>query len=239
MPAGDVTITASSSSCVTPDTLVTLADGTEKRIDSVEPTDMLLVWNFYTGKYDAAPASIIMNHGYDTVEILTLVFADGTRINTINGHGFFDAEANEFVIIGTENVSDLVGKSFIKQDVNGYTTVKLIGYETETRYTEVWSLLTAEHYNCILEGLWSVTEAEVLNSPTYLMPYEIGADMKYDEAKMKADIETYGLYTYDDFSEYCSYEAFVAFGLENFKVAVGKGYITFDEIIYLISLHAN
>ena len=62
---------------------------------------------------------------------------------------------------------------------------------------------------------------------------------KYDEAKMKADIETYGLYTYDDFSEYCSYEAFVAFGLENFKVAVGKGYITFDEIIYLISLHAN
>ena len=239
MPAGDVTITASSASCVTPDTLVTLADGTEKRIDSVEPTDMLLVWNFYTGKYDAAPASIIMNHGYDTVEILTLVFADGTRINTINGHGFFDAEANEFVIIGTENVADLVGKSFIKQDVNGYTTVKLIGYETETRYTEVWSLLTAEHYNCILEGLWSVTEAEVLNSPTYLMPYEIGADMKYDEAKMKADIETYGLYTYDDFSEYCSYEAFVAFGLENFKVAVGKGYITFDEIIYLISLHAN
>ena len=240
MPASAVTITAESEDmCVTPDTLVTLADGTEKRINSVEPTDMLLVWNFYTGKYDAAPASIIMNHGYDTVEILTLVFADGTRINTINGHGFFDAEANEFVIIGTENVSDLVGKSFIKQDVNGYTTVKLIGYETETRYTEVWSLLTADHYNCILEGLWSVTEAEVLNSPTYLMPYEIGADMKYDEAKMKADIETYGLYTYDDFSEYCSYEAFVAFGLENFKVAVGKGYITFDEIIYLISLHAN
>lgn len=240
MPASAVTITAKSEDmCVTPDTLVTLADGTEKRIDSVEPTDILLVWNFYTGKYDTAPASIIMNHGYDTVEILTLVFADGTKINTVNGHGFFDAEANEFVIIGTENVADLVGKNFIKHDGNGYTTVKLIGYETETRYTEVWSILTAKHYNCILEGMWSVTEAEVLNSPTYLMPYEIGADMKYDEAKMKADIETYGLYTYDDFSEYCSYEAFVAFGLENFKVAVGKGYITFDEIIYLLNLHAN
>ena len=61
--------------------------------------------------------------------------------------------------------------------------------------------------------------------------------MKYDEAKMNADIETYGLYTYDDFAEYCTYEQFVALSLENFKVSVGKGYITWEEILYLISIH--
>ena len=240
MPASNVTITASSSSsCVTPDTLVTLADGTQKRIDSVKAADMLLVWNFYTGKYDVAPASILINHGYDTVEILTLVFADGTKINTINGHGFFDADANKFVIIKTDNVADYVGKDFIKQDGDGYETVTLTNFEITESYTEVWSILTAEYYNCILEGMWTVTEAEVPNSPTYIMPYEVGEDMKYDEAKMQADIEKYGLYTYEDFAEYCSYEAFVTLGLENFKVSVGKGYITFDEIVYLLGLHAN
>ena len=61
--------------------------------------------------------------------------------------------------------------------------------------------------------------------------------MKYDEVKMKADIDKYGVYTYEDFAEYCTYEQFVGYGFENFKVAVGKGYITWDEILYLIGIH--
>ena len=240
MPAGPVTITASSeksSICVTPDTLVTLADGTEKRIDSVLPTDMLLVWNFYTGAYDMAPASIIMNHGYDEYTVVTLRFADGTEINTINGHGFFDADANEYVIIDHNNVADYIGHSFVKVDENGYSTTELIDYIISVEYTESWSVLTVKYYNCILEDLWTVTPAEVEGSPEYLMPFEIGEDMRYDEAKMLSDIETYGLYTYADFAEYMSEEQYEALGLDIWKVSVGKGYITWDEILYLISIH--
>lgn len=241
MPASDVTISASSesSTCVTPDTLVTLADGTQKRIDEVQPTDMLLVWNFYEGKYDVAPASILMNHGYDTVEVLTLVFADGTTIGTINGHGFFDEALNAFVIINTENVADFVGHSFVKVDGDSYTTTELVGYRVETRYTEVWSILTAVHYNAIIEGMWSVTEAEVPNSPTYLMPFVVGEGMKYDSELMQADIEKYGLYTYEDFAMYCTKEQFEALGLDIFKVAVGKGYITREQIIFLLETHCQ
>ena len=225
--------------CVTPDTLVTLADGTQKRIDAVKPTDMLLVWNFYEGKYDVAPASILMNHGYDTVEVLTLVFADGTTIGTINGHGFFDEALNEFVILKADNVADFVGHSFVKLDGDSYSTTELVGYSVETRYTEVWSILTVRYYNCILEGLWSVTEAEVPNSPTYLMPFVVGEDMKYDSELMQADIEKYGLYTYEEFAMYCTKEQFEALGLEYFKVAVGKGYITREQIIFLLEVHCS
>ena len=240
MPASNVTITVKSdSSCFTPDTLITLADGTQKRIDEVEYTDMILVWNFSEGRYDAAPASIIMNHGYGTVDVLTLVFADGTRVNTINGHGFFDEALNQFVIIDTENVADYVGHSFIKLDGDSYSATELVGYSVETRYTEVWSILTAVHYNAIIEGMWSVTEAEVPNSPTYLMPFVVGEDMKYDNELMQADIEKYGLYTYEEFAEYCTREQFEALGLDIFKVAVGKGYITREQIIFLLELHCS
>ena len=69
------------------------------------------------------------------------------------------------------------------------------------------------------------------------MPFEIGEDMKYDEEKMQADIEKYGLYTYEDFAEYCTYEQFIALGLANFKVSVAKGYITWEEIEYLLDIH--
>ena len=223
--------------CVTPDTLVTLADGTQKRIDQLTYDDQILVWNFYTGKYDVSTASILMNHGYSNVNIVTLKFADGTTINTINGHGFFDVNINKFVLIDQYNVADYVGHEFVKQDGNGYANTELIGYSIEEKYTEVVSILTSEHYNCILEGMWTITAAEVDNSPEWLMPYEIGEDMKYDESKMQSDIEKYGLYTYEDFEEYCTYEQFVALRLDNFKVSVGKGYITWDEIEYLISIH--
>ena len=225
------------STCITPDTLATLADGTQKRIDEVVANDQLLVWNFYTGEYTVAPASIIMNHGASTVNVTTLNFSDGTSINTINGHGFFDIATNEFVLIDEFNATDYIGHEFVKQDGDGYSTVQLVSYSVEEQYTEVWSILTSEYYNCVLEGMWTVTAAEVENSPEWLMPYEIGEDMKYDEAKMKADIEKYGLYTYEEFAEYMTEEQFVALGLANFKVSVAKGYITWEEILYLISIH--
>ena len=83
----------------------------------------------------------------------------------------------------------------------------------------------------------TITPAEVDDSPEYLMPYKIGANMKYDEAAKQADIEKFGLYTYEDFSEYMSYEQFTALGLADWKVAVGKNYITWEEILKLIKIH--
>jgi len=58
--------------------------------------------------------------------------------------------------------------------------------------------------------------------------------MKFDQAKIQADIEKYGLYTYDDFSEYLTYEQFMAFNVQYFKIPVGKGLYTYDGILELI-----
>ena len=147
-------------SCVTPDTLVTLADGTQKEIQYVTYNDQLLIWNFYEGRYDVMPASIVMNHGYGKHTVVALNFADGTTINTINGHGFFDAETRQYVILGEDNAADYIGYSFVKADGDGYATAELISYSVETRHTESWSILTAGHYNCILEGMWTLTPAK-------------------------------------------------------------------------------
>jgi len=238
-PTADITLYAQwtySGGCVTPDTLVTLADGSQKEIQYVTYEDQLLVWDFYKGEYTVMPSSIVMNHGYGNYEVVTLNFADGTVVNTINGHGFFDEDANKFVILNKDNVEEYIGHSFTK-DADKGTSSKLISYSIKEEYTESWSILTAVHYNCILEGMLTITPAEVEGSPEYLMPYEIGADMKYVEAKMKADIEKYGLYTYEEWSEYMTEEQFVALGFANFKVSVAKGYITEEELLYLISIH--
>jgi len=226
-----------SSVCVTPDTLVTLADGSQKRIDQLTYEDQLLVWNFYTGEYDVTTASILKNHGNNDYTVTALEFDDGTTVKTIGGHGFFDVDTNRYVILDESNAEDYIGHSFVKQDGEEYTTVKLVEYTVSAEETECWSILTAKHYNAILEGLFALTPAEAGYTPDFLMPFEIGEGLKYDEEKMQADIEAYGLYTYDDFAEYMTYEQFAALDLAIFKVAVGKGYITWEDIMTLIEIH--
>ena len=61
--------------------------------------------------------------------------------------------------------------------------------------------------------------------------FDVGADMKYDPVAMEEDIATYGLYGYDDFKDYVTYEQYVGLNLRYLKISVGKGYITFDELI--------
>ena len=217
--------------CVTPDTLVTLADGTQKRIDQVTYADQLLVWDFFNGTYAYAPSSIIFNHGYDTYEVLALNFDDGTTVKVINNHGFFDVSSNRFVIIDKENVESYLGNSFVKVSGDTYGSVKLSSYSITEEYTGSYSIQTAQHNNFIVEGMFSITMPEYDGWFDY---FEIGSGMKYDREKMEADIEKYGLYTYDDLKEYVTYEQFIAFSGPYLKVLVGRGVVTFDDILALI-----
>jgi hypothetical protein len=56
---------------------------------------------------------------------------------------------------------------------------------------------------------------------------------------MQADIEKYGFYTYEDFEGLISKEIFDAFHFYRFKICVGKGYITWDEIVELCNTWNN
>ena len=237
MPAQNVTINATSKdSCVTGDTLVMLADGTEKRIDQVTTSDMLLVWNFFTGDYDVVPAAIIFYHGEDEYDVLNLHFADGTTVKVINDHGFYDVALDQFVFINADNVEFFMGHEFVKVDGDGRSSVALVGYETTKEYTGNYSIQTAVHINFIVEGMFSLTIPPFEGWFDY---FEIGDGMKYDEEKMQADIETYGLYTYEEFADLVTYEQFMAFNGPYLKVLVGRGVVTLETIMELIATYVN
>lgn len=220
--------------CVTPDTLVMLEDGTQKRIDAVTYEDQLLVWNFFTGDYDVVPSAIIFYHEKETHKVLKLNFGDGTSVKVITNHGFFDVEQNQFVFIDEDNVESLIGHHYVKVDGDTSTMVELVGYEIFEEYTASYSIQTAMHNNFMVEGLFSITMPHYAGWFDY---FEIGEDMKYDEEKMQADIEKYGLYTYEDFAEYVTYEQFIAFNGPYLKVLVGRGVVTYEQIIELISMY--
>lgn len=225
------------SPCVTPDTLVTLADGSQKRIDEVTYADQLLVWDFYNGEYVAVSSAIIFNHGYDNNTVIKLKFDDGTEVKVVNLHQFMDADLNKLVSINEESVADYVGHKFVKRNGNGHSTVTLVDYEVSKEYEQALGIISAGHYNIIVADLISADfKIEDYGLFNY---FEIGEDMKFDADKMQADIEKYGLYTYEDFAEYLTPEQFAAFNVPYFKIAVGKGNYTYEGILNLIEEYLN
>lgn len=226
----------STNSCVTADTLITLADGTQKRVDEVTYDDILLTWDFETGTYAAAPAILIDYHGDDNYRILRLNFSDGTTVKVINEHGFFNAEQNNFVYISEENVEQFLGDRFVQHCGDSYTMVTLDSYEITQEYTGNYSIQSAVYNNTIVGNMFSMTTPDFDGWFDY---FNISDDMKYDEAHKQAEIEKYGLSTYEEWADLVTYEQFVAFNGQYMNILIGRGTITKENICWLINRYLN
>ena len=223
-------------SCIAAGTLITMADGTTKKVEDLKPGDMVLVFNHYKGEFEFMP--VIYNvHDYEDwtyYDILYLYFDDGTTIRIYASHCFLDMATMTYVAISNENVDNYIGHNFYAADFDGKTykdkTIKLIGYEIVNEYTGVYGPTTYGNLNCFAEGLLNIPAD---NDP-FINTFVMNSNLKYDEDLMAKDIETYGLYTYEDFRPYISEDIYNAYNGQYIKVAVGKGYTTFDRVLELI-----
>lgn len=237
MPDYDVTVSASSEdkNCVAPDSLVTLANGTRVRIADLKGDEMLLAWDFMTGEYVVVPIFVLVYHGDSQYIVTELIFSNGSKVNIIGSHGFFDVDENKFVFITDENAAMYIGHNFICTVGNGtdaYSGVtQLIDVKITTEYTGSYSLVSSGTQNFIVDGMLSLTP---LLGETLFSFLEIGENMQYDMEALQKDIDAYGLYTYEDWSDYLTYEQYVAFNVAYLKIAVGKGYVDRDELLNLI-----
>ena len=104
-------------------------------------------------------------------------------------------------------------------------------------YTEAYGIISALHYNVFVEGMLST---DFMREDYDLFNYfAFGEDMRFDEQKMQEDIAAYGLYTYEEFADVLTYEQFVGFNVPYFKISVGKGLYTFEQILALIHTYLD
>jgi len=239
-PAGTytdtVTFTAAiEDSCVTEGTLITLADGTQAPIETIKVGDLVQTWSFWNGRYEAQPVTVVINHGVDEYTVHSLVFSDGTVVETINEHGFYSPDLNDYAFISPENVDEYIGRHFVLQSKDGGNEiVTLAESKTEIRRVGSYSLLTAYNYNFMAENMLTIT---MEYRPGCFHFFDIGDDMAYDSKKMAQDIERYGLYTADEFSEYVTPEQFDMLNGPYYKVLVGRGTLNDSDITKMIEAY--
>ena len=217
-------------SCLAAGTLVTLADGTVKKIEDVLLTDKVLAFDHETGQFVAADIMLIETHnGWGYYDIINAQFSNGTTVRIINEHGFFDLTLNKYVYITEDNYSEFIGHEFAFVNGTDIETVTLEKVFITNEYTGIYNIVTKYHLNCLSDGLLSMSGSM---EGTFNI-FEYGDGLKYDEEKMQADIEKYGLFTYEDFAAHVPKEVFDMFPAQYFKVSIGKGYTTYEDLLAL------
>ncbi len=231
-----ITPKITNSGCVTPDTLVTLADGTKKEIQYVTYEDKLLVWDFNVGAFAIKSASALINHGEGYYNVISLKFSDGTVVNVIDKHGFFDVDQNKFVFIGEDNVENYLGHQFVKQNVDSYNTVTLIDYTVSEQYTTAYSILSHEYDNAFVEGMLSITPFPGIDNEAFYGCLVVGKNMTYDFEAIQSYIDMHGLYTFEELAVYgVSYDQYIGANLAYLKIMVGEGIVTLEEALNILS----
>ena len=228
---------SSGGGCVTPDTLITLANGKQVRVDALTGKEELLVWNMETGKLDAAPILFVDNDPAEEMEIVHLYFSDGTDVKVIYEHGFWDYDLNKYVYLDRD-AAKYVGHTFAKQNGDQLTKVKLTKVALENKVTTAWSPVTEGHLCYFVNGMLSMPGGV----EGLFNIFDVDAKtMTYDYEAMERDIAKYGLFTYEELNAIAplSREMFEAAGGAYLKVSIGKGNLTMDELVYMINRYSK
>ena len=224
------------SSCFTAGTLLTLADGSQKAVEDLTGSEKLLVYDHENGCFTSSSILFIANEGWNDYDVITLEFSDGTTKEIIYEHGLFDQTRGEYVFISEETMYDYIGDEFIIGDGETLSTVTLTSSTLQEQYTASYELVTAYQLNYFTNGLLSMAADNDIFCNLFGYDSET---LQYDLEQMAADIESYGLFTYEDFSAYTSEAVFEAFQMKYLKISIGKGRTTWEEILMLLEREAD
>lgn len=149
--------------CLVAGTLISLADGTQKKIEDVSYDDVLSVWNFDLGETSEARPVWVKRKQTSSAYTL-LKFSDGTELRTV-GHHLFNKQAGEFTKITTDDTP--VGTVTVNEHGQEITVVSKELVKESIEYYNIW---TQYHLNAYANG--------ILTGNRYCNIYPI-VDMKY------------------------------------------------------------
>lgn len=146
------TIKITNTLCLVEGTKITLADGSEKNIESLTYNDDLLVWNFDEGKLDSAkPVWLSVNQPANRYSKVT--FSDGSVLNSLSpalGHSIYSVESGAFVSPMSYSVP--TGTVTVKYDGSNTNIVskELVNSSGDLNF---YGVLTNTHMNCYANGI--------------------------------------------------------------------------------------
>lgn len=221
-----------SSTCILGDTLISLPDGSKTEVKNLNVGDSVLTFDHFTGEFVSEEIAYLFKNTV-TSNVIKLNFSNGTSISILNRHGFYCEEENKYVVIDANNIDEYIGKHFY--DVENKEFVSLDSYDSYIDTVDAYSIVSAHNINHIANGILAISdEVEGIYNI-----FEYDGNMLYDEANVQEDINRYGLFSYEDMSDYCSESEFDQYNLQYLRIAIEKNLTTLESAILRINTYLN
>lgn len=144
---GNGTVTLYEYLCLTGDTLITLADGSEKRIDSLRMDDKVLSYNEQGELVASSLYYTDSDENKSYVEYDVWTFDDGTIVKTVHRHRFYNVEHKAMMYMDEWKIGEHA------RTLSG-NNVALVAHENVKEEVKHYTLFT-EHQNYFANGLLS------------------------------------------------------------------------------------
>lgn len=210
--------------CLAAGTMITMADGSHRAIETLQMGDEVLAFDHETGEVTATKIYSFYEYPEKKTGAFTLHFTGDNDVTVVGGHLFFEKESCSYALIKAENAKDYIGHYFYNLDDDCWEQLEGISIVREPVRT--FFIATEKQINCITDGMLS-NEDGLFGKLCNIFEYD--EDLKYNSTKMAADIEKYGLWDYSE-TEYTTEYSYESLNLKYIRVAIGKGLISLEEL---------
>ena len=83
-------VSTSGGGCVLPNTLITLADGSQTEARFIKKGDLIKTWSFFTGKYEVKPVIALEKQENTEFNVITIRLSNGQEIEMATYQSFFN-----------------------------------------------------------------------------------------------------------------------------------------------------
>jgi len=207
-------------SCLAAGTLITMADGSLKRVEEIVEGDIVRTFDHEAGKLSSARICLAQQEAGKAFPV-TLNFFSGNNITITGSQGMLEKSTRKYVLVHQGNVGQYVGKSFYNAQTGVWD--ELVGYQVGNEAVERYAIYSAYHLNFIAENML-VVEDDV---NFILNIYELDESLKADANQLASDIAKYGLFDvsakYPDYAQF--HHLMEELGSRYFYVLLGKGLV--------------
>lgn len=179
--------------CIIKGTLITLADGTQKPIENLTYSDLLLVWNFEKGSYDYQyPLAILKGYTYKIK--YKIILEDGDYLEICGQHDIYDPIAHTFRIYGDGAIHQIDKDYYVLKYIskNIYDCIKIASIEIITEDVESYSVITGgtitAFANKIMIGYSTLNYARIQNSNSFEKEFQNDKELCYTYDRFKKEI---------------------------------------------------
>lgn len=156
-----VTGTCNRQTCLVEGTKISLASGNYKNIEEITYHDLLKVWNYETGSI-TYEYPIWIEQTKKTNNYLQITFSDNSELKTVNDHGIFNLDANQFISVRDAKTGDHIAK--ISNDK--IEEVYITNIEEKNEEVNYYHVVSTRYYNIIANNILT-TDGTVILSNLY------------------------------------------------------------------------